>query len=176
MKSIVALGVSLALNVVMVNGAAAQETSDNRVAARSDWSVFVDSDPTECWVVSAPKETINTRDDRVVSVRRGDIQMFVTYRPSAGVSGEVSFAGGYPFANGSTVQLAIGESKFELFTSGENAWAASTADDAKIITAMKRGAQAVMVGRSSRGTKTEDRFSLYGFTSALEEAEKRCSG
>ncbi len=40
----------------------AQEASSNRVAANTDWSVFVEDDPTECWAVSAPKETVNTRD------------------------------------------------------------------------------------------------------------------
>ena len=49
----------------------AQEQSTNRVAAQTDWSVFVENDPTECWGVSAPKETVNTRDGRVVAVRRG---------------------------------------------------------------------------------------------------------
>ena len=45
---------------------AQQATSTNRVAAKTDWSVFVEDDPTECWSVSAPKETVNTRGGRVV--------------------------------------------------------------------------------------------------------------
>ncbi len=56
------------------------------------------------------------------------------------------------------------------------AWSASDADDAKIVTAMKRGTDAKLTAFSSRGTKTEDTFSLFGFTAAVEEAEKRCSG
>lgn len=156
--------------------ALAQEESTNRVAAKTDWSVFVESDPTECWGVSAPKETVNTRDGRVVAVRRGDILLFVFYRPGEDVKGQVTFTGGYPFASGSTVNLQIGSNSFELFTDGEWAWPASEADDAKIITAMKRGAQAVLTARSSRGTQTVDTFSLLGFTAAVEDAEARCSG
>lgn len=155
--------------------AAAQE-STNRVAAKTDWSVFVEDDPTECWGVSAPTETVNKKDGRVVAVRRGDILLFVAYRPGSGVKGEVSFTGGYPFAGGSTVTLDISGTSFELFTDGEWAWPASPQDDAKIITAMKRGANAKVTGRSSRGTVTEDTFSLLGFTAALDEAETRCSG
>jgi len=152
----------------------AQEQSTNRVAAKTDWSVFVENDPKECWSVSAPKETVNTRDGRVVAVRRGDILLFVFYRPAAGVSGQVTFTGGYPFANGSTVNLTIGDSQFELFTEGEWAWPASAADDAKIIAAMKRGSDAVLTARSGRGTVTKDTFSLLGFTAAVEDAETRC--
>ncbi|TDK50059.1 invasion associated locus B family protein [Antarcticimicrobium luteum] len=153
----------------------AQEESTNRVAAETDWSVFVENDPKECWSVSAPKETVNTRDGRVVAVRRGDILLFVFFRPGAGVAGQVTFTGGYPFADGSTVNLAIGDTEFELFTEGEWAWPATEADDAKIITSMKRGASAILSARSSRGTQTKDTFSLLGFTAALEDAEKRCA-
>lgn len=155
--------------------AIAQEQSTNRVAAKTDWSIFVESDPKECWGVSSPKETINTKEGRVVAVRRGDILLFVFYRPSAEVKGQVTFTGGYPFASGSTVNLNVGGTEFELFTEGEWAWPATTADDAKIITAMKRGAKAVLTGRSGKGTVTKDSFSLLGFTAALEDAEKRCS-
>ncbi|WP_371707747.1 invasion associated locus B family protein [Oceanicola sp. D3] len=163
--SIVAMGASASL---------AQE-SDNRVAAKTDWSVFVEDDPKECWSVSAPKETVNTRDGRVVAVRRSDILLFVTVRPGSG-AGEVSFTGGYPFAGGSTVTLDIGGTQFELFTEGEWAWSASPQDDARILTAMKRGAEAKLSARSSRGTRTEDTFSLLGLTAALDEATKRCGG
>ena len=154
-------------------GAEAQE-STNRVAAKTDWSVFVEDDPKECWGVSAPKETVNTREGRVVSVRRGDILLFVTFRPGSGASGEVSFTGGYPFAGGSTVELAVGDDSFELFTDGEWAWPADSTNDDALVAALKRGAEAVVTGRSSRGTVTKDTFSLLGFTAAMEEAEARC--
>ncbi len=171
-KLAASIGAAIVLATSIAN---AQDESTNRVAAQTDWSVFVESDPKECWGVSSPKETINSKDGRVVAVNRGDILMFVTYRPGAGSAGEVSFTGGYPFAGGSTVSLEISGSNFELFTNGEWAWSASPGEDAKIITAMKRGADAIVTGRSSRGTQTKDTFSLLGFTAALEEAEKRCS-
>ncbi len=162
--------------LVWASTAAAQEVSDSRVAANTDWSVFVESDPNECWAVSAPKETVNTRDGAAVTVRRGDIRLIVFYRPAENVTGQVMFAGGYPFASGSTVELTVGDTKFQMFTEGETAWPATPEDDAKFVAAMKRGANAVAVGRSGRGTRTEDTFSLLGFTAAVEEAAKRCAG
>jgi hypothetical protein len=45
-----------------------------------------------------------------------------------------------------------------------------------MVTAMKRGANAMVTGVSGRGTVTKDKFSLLGFTAAVEDAEKRCSG
>lgn len=168
-----AAGLGLAMSAT---GIAAQDVSTNRVAAKTDWSVFVEEDPTECWSVSAPKEIVNTRDGRVVAARRSEILLFVFYRPGDEVKGQVTFTGGYPFADGSTVSLTIGDDSFDLFTEGEWAWPASEAEDAKIITAMKRGAAAVLTARSSRGTRTQDTFSLLGFTAAVEDAQKRCGG
>ncbi len=155
--------------------AAAQEESTNRVAANTDWSVFVEDDPKECWGVSAPKETrLVDSNGNPTTGRRGDVLLFVFYRPAAGVNGQVTFTGGYPFAGGSTVSLTIGDATYELFTEGEWAWPATPEDDTRIVEAMKRGADAVLRGRSGRGNQTIDSFSLLGFTAAVEEAARRC--
>lgn len=169
-----AVFLSLGLATLWPAADAVAQVSTNRVAAETDWSVFVEDEPKECWGVSAPKETVNTRDGQAVEVRRGDILLFVTYRP--GATAEVSFTGGYPFANESTVGLEIGDTKFELVTNGEWAWSGSVDEDTRIIDALKGGASAVLTARSSRGTQTKDTFSLMGVTAALDEAAKRCSG
>jgi len=170
-------GVTAALMAGLIAGSAfAQSQSSNRVAAQTDWSVFVEDSPTECWGVSTPKETVNSRNGNVVAVNRGQTLLMVFYRPSAGANGQVAFTGGYPFASGSSVTLDIGGTTFDLFTEGEWAWPATTADDAKIIAAMKRGAEAKLTGRSGRGTQTDDTFSLLGFTAAVDDAAKRCGG
>lgn len=169
------LALGLGAASMMAGAALAQEQSTNRVAAKTDWSVFVETDPTECWGVATPKETVNTRDGRVVAATRGQILLMVFYRPSANAAGQVAFTGGYPFRSGSTVNVNISGNEFELFTDGEWAWPATTADDAKMVTAMKRGATAVVTGISSRGTTTKDTFSLLGFTAAVEDAESRCT-
>ncbi|MEL6572725.1 MAG: invasion associated locus B family protein [Pseudomonadota bacterium] len=176
MNLTIARHLTLVAALTLGQAAQAQDESSNRVAANTDWSVFVEDDPQECWGVSAPKESTNTRDGQAVEVRRGDILLFVFYRPGASVTGQVAFTGGYPFASGSTAQLSIAGTTFELFTEGEWAWPATPEEDARVVAAMKRGADATVVARSGRGTRTEDKFSLLGFTAAVEEAERRCEG
>ncbi|MDE0697184.1 MAG: hypothetical protein OXH76_15295 [Boseongicola sp.] len=179
--SALALSVAAACLAGFVN---AQDVT-TRVAEASDWQVFEGTGPRTCWAVTAPKKTVNTRNGRELRicqpgegppdcVRRGDILLFVTYQPARDVAGEVSFTGGYPFANGSTATLEIDGATFELFAQDEHAWAATPAEDRKIVTAMKRGADAIVTARSSRGTQTKDTFSLIGATAMIEEAEKRC--
>lgn len=167
---IVAASISLA-----AGSALAQAQTTNRVAASTDWSVFQETNPRECFSVSAPREQLNTRDGQPVQVTRGETLLFVFYRPDQGVNGQVTFTGGYPFASGSTVSVQIGSSTFQLFTEGNWAWPATPEDDARIVEAMRRGSEAVVTGVSGRGTTTRDTFSLMGFTAAVDEARSRCS-
>ncbi len=175
MKSIFANALGGAAVAVATMGAAtgamAQESTNN-VAVKTDWNVFTEASPKECWGVSVPKTTVNTKDGKPTQVRRGDIQLFVTYRPGKG--GEISFTGGYPFAPGSTIGVDVDGSKFEMFTDGEWAWTGGPQEDAALLAAMKRGTNAVQTAHSARGTQTKDTFSLRGFTAAVTEAESRC--
>jgi hypothetical protein len=166
--------VAVALATGVALPAWAQQDSTNRVAAETDWSVFVEEEPRACWSVSSPKEWVATRNGQAVQVNRGDILLFVTYRPDQNVRGEISFASGYPFAADSTVSVEVGEQTFQLFTSGDWAWPANPDDDARLMTAMQAGVQAIVTGTSARGTQTRDTFSLFGFTAAAAEAERRC--
>jgi len=161
--------------IMATGGLSAQETTDNRVAADTDWSVFQETDPIECFSVSAPKEQVNTRDGAAVAVNRGETLLFVFFRPAEGVAGQVTFTGGYPFAPDSTVTLDVGGTQFTLFTEGDWAWPASPDEDARIVEALKRGSQATLIGVSGRGTQTQDTFSLLGFTAAVDEARSRCT-
>jgi invasion protein IalB len=158
------------------SAAMAQQTGAETecVSAKTDWSVCVWNEPKECWGVSKPKETVNTRDGKPVQASRSEILLFVTFRPSTGAAGEVSFTGGYPFAPGSTVGVDIGGKTFDLVSDGEWAWPSSKDDDAAILAALKAGSSAIITARSTRGTNTKDTFSLNGFTAAMTEAEARC--
>lgn len=160
--------------LTLVGTAVSAQESSNQVAAKTDWSVFVENNPKECWAVTTFKESVNTRNGAVVAVRRTQTLLMVFFRPTANVKGQVGFTGGYPFKSGSTVSMKVDDTTYDLFTEGEWAWPQSAEDDAKIVAAMKRGKNAVLVGSSGRGTRTEDTFSLLGFTAAHDDAGKRC--
>jgi hypothetical protein len=151
--------------------------SSTSVASHTDWSVFVEDDPKECYIAAQPESSVARRDGNPVEVQRGDIRLFVSFRPGDNVTNEVSFTGGYPFREGSTVTLAVGENEFSLNPgqgdANEWAWTAP-ADDSRVVAALRGGADARLTGTSSRGTETVDTFSLMGFTAAIEDAEGRC--
>ena len=168
---------------LVVSAAMAQVTSKNRVAAYVNWSVFVENNPMTCWSVSAPTKQENRQKGRIVQVKRSATQLMVSVVPSQGINGQVAFTGGYPFEAGSTVNLNIDGTAFQLMAGSDDknekyaewAWPKNAEDDAKIIDALKRGNNAEIRGKSTRGTDTVDTFSLIGFTAALEEVRSRCS-
>lgn len=164
------LGCAAAIS--LIGAAAGAQDSTAKVATMTDWSVFAEKNPQECWGVSAPKETVNSKGGKPVSVRRGDILLFVTFHP--GKPGEISFSGGYPFEGGSTVTLDVDGTEFNLVTDGEWAWTAGPDDDTKVLAALKKGTSAKLTGHSAKGTQTQDTFSLRGFTAAMDEAAKQC--
>lgn len=175
MRSRLICAIAGATMTLLASQATAQQQSENQVAAKTDWSVFEETEPRECWAVSTFKESINTRDGHVVAVSRTSTLFMVFFRPDAGLNRQVAYTGGYPFAKGSTVNVNVDGNEFEMFVDGEWAWTASESDDSKIITAMKRGSKAILTAKSQRGTTTKDTFSLLGFTAALDEADKRCA-
>ena len=177
MKALIARGMGVVVVALGMAGATAAQESTNRVAAQTDWSVFIEENPNkQCWGVSAPKGWTAARNgsDVTSDVRRGEILLFVTFEPGSGGAGVISYTGGYPFADGSAVSLAVGGETFQLMTDGEWAWPGTPDEDAKVIAALKKGSEAVLVARSARGTETTDTFSLLGFTAAMTEAETRC--
>ena len=162
---------------LLAGGADAQ----TRVDAKKDWSIFeaTNENGKVCWIVSQPTKSTARRDGKTVEVNRGDIFLMVAVRKADNVKNEVSFLAGYPFKEGSKVEVVVnssgGANKFGLFTSGENAWTSSPQEDDKLTRAFRAGRDAQVTGESRRGTTTIDTFSLSGFTAAIKAAQDRCN-
>jgi len=153
------------------------QAAAERVAAHSDWAVFIAANPQECYIVSQPTGSKATRDGRPVEVNRGDIRLFVRFNPGEKVANEVSFTGGYPFREGAPVKVQVGSQAFNLNPGpgDTNGWAwPLPQEDGGIVEALRRGSSATVTGVSTRGTTTTDTFSLAGFTAAVNEAASRC--
>ena len=151
----------------------AQEKTD-LIGSFNDWDAFTlrrGNGTMLCYMVSVPKSWKASREN----VRRGDIYITVTHRPSGGVRDQVNIVVGYPLKKGSEVTATIdGQTSFELFTQGDGAWLYTAEQDSEMVQAMRRGVTLVVEGTSSRGTDTTDRYSLMGFTAAYNAISKAC--
>ena len=161
------LGVALALGFAGVHSAAAQQRS---LGTFGDWTAVVDGSGSKklCYVGSVPKKA----EGKYTS--RGDIHFLVTHRPADKVTGEVSVATGYTYADGKDAALDIDGKAFKLFTRGDNAWAYDAAGDREIVAAMKAGRTMIVRGTSTRGTVTTDTYSLAGFTAGMKAIDEAC--
>ncbi len=156
------------------------QAAAERVAAHNDWSVFVAGDPQECYIVSPPTSVAARRDGQPSEVDRGDIRLFVAFRPGENVTNEVSFTGGYPFARGqhrSTVVHRLARPSSSTPAQGDaGGWAwTEPEDDARMVAAMRARLDRDghrRLDRAARRRWTPSRSS--GFTAAVERRRGRC--
>lgn len=106
--------------------------------------------------------------------KRGVPYAIITHRPGDGTRNVFSYIAGYPYKDGSTVTVEVNGQRFILFTSGDTAWAPDPGSDSKLSKAITSGTEMVVTGTSARGTKTVDRISLKGSTSAHDEIDVEC--
>jgi hypothetical protein len=99
----------------------------------------------------------------------------ITHRPGENATNVVSFEAGYPFKEGTEVELTIGGKKFSLFTDKDTAWAPDAATDKAVTEALAKAKRAVVKGTSSRGTATVDIYTLGGLPQALAAIDKTCN-
>ena len=121
-----------------------------------------------CYALSQPKERLPA------GLNRDPGYLFVSFRPSENVRNEVAVVVGFPTRDGSEGQALVDETAFTLVTKGQNAWVKNPAEEGKLVEAFVRGRGLVLKISSARGNETRDRYSLSGFTAALDRAKKAC--
>jgi invasion protein IalB len=81
---------------------------------------------------------------------------------------------GYPFKSTSDATAEIGTAKFGMYTKNDGACIKNVADEARMIDAMRKGADLTIKGTSGHGMQSTDQYSLKGLAQALDRAEQEC--
>ena len=123
-----------------------------------------------CFALAKPTSSQTNPPDRP----RDPAYIFVSTRPAEKVKEEVSVIIGYPFKAKSDATVEVGATNFALYTQNDGAWIKNAAEEARLVDAMRKGADVVVKGESGRGTKTTDRFSLKGIAQALDRVAQEC--
>jgi hypothetical protein len=169
----------IALTMPNIAGAAKKSTSGSQTAATGEtqrlgsaegWTAYAYKEKSGqvCYLAGQPQKS------EPANTRRTPPTAMVTHRPEEKVANVVSFAEGYTLKDGSTAMLDIGGTKFDLFTKGDSAWAATSDLDKMIVEAMAKGKQAILKATPPKGKPTTDTYSLAGFTQALAMIDKAC--
>jgi invasion protein IalB len=151
-------------------GSAAPASSSTVLGTAGAWSAYLASDKTGrvCYLAGSPEKSESG------GVSRRAPSGMVTHRPAENIANVVSFVEGYTLKPGSEVALDIGDTKFQLFTDGDGAWARTSDLDRTIVTALAGGHTAVVKGISAQAHTTVDVYSLVGFDKALALIDKAC--
>ena len=153
-------------------GALPAIAAPNEMLVEKDWGAYRydDSAGRICFISSIPEESNGNYDPN----NRGETRVFVSHGPDKTERNVVQIVAGYRYKPQSDVMVNIDGKKFTLFTIEDRAYATSEEDDLRMISSMKRGSKMTVIGISSRGTKTTDRYSLSGFTKTKSVIDKTC--
>jgi len=163
---------ALALTAVIGAPAAAVAQDQTRLGAFKYWSAFTADAPDGkvCWAATAPVSTDYSGESR------SDVFLMVSMWPSRGIKNEVSIISGYRMDEKRTAQAKIGSDTYSFFTSADGAWLETRREEDQMVKSMKAGAKASVTGYSEGGSRSNDSFSLLGFTAAYKAAQKACKG
>ena len=140
-------------------------TTSNILAdlVKGKWSFVKDKD--YCYIGSLP-----TFLDIPEGKKRGESYILV-YRINKNPDAIVQINSGYPYKEKEPVNVKIDNKIYKFYSENDSAW---TNNDKEIIYAMKKGIKLNVTGISKRGTKTTDKYTLNGFTSAYTKLSKNC--
>lgn len=152
--------------------APAGETQPTLLGQYGDWGAYTASPAGKkvCFALAKPKTTKTEPAGR----KRDPSYVFVSTRPAENVKNEVSIIIGYPFKTSSDATAEIGTAKFAMYTQNDGAWIKNVAEEARMVDAMRKGADLTVKGTSGRGTTSMDQYSLKGLAQALDKIEQEC--
>jgi Invasion associated locus B (IalB) protein len=123
-----------------------------------------------CFAGAKPSSTQTTPPNKP----RDPVFFFVASRPGENVRNEVSVIIGYAFKPATDATVEIGPAKFAMYTQNDGAWIKNAAEETRLVETMRKGADLVVTGTSSRGTQSADRYSLKGLSQALDRVAQEC--
>ena len=130
---------------------------------KGKWNFTKDTD--YCYIGSIPQKI-----DLPEGKKRGDTYILV-YRINNSSEAIVQIDAGYLYKERKEVKVKIDNSLYKFYVEADTAW---TNDDKAVIYAMKKGIELRVIGESSRGTVTNDLYSLRGFTVAFNKLLSDC--
>ncbi len=140
------------------------------VASFGDWGVYTAQTGRSkiCYALSQPQDRLPK------NLNRDPAYLFVSFRPAENVRNEVALVLGFSAKENGPAEAAIGGASYALLTKATNAWLKNPAEEGQAIATMARGQSVMVKAQSARGNSLTDRYSLNGFSKALEQARREC--
>ena len=133
---------------------------------KGSWTLTTDND--WCYIGSLP-----VKSDLPETKKRGENYILV-YKIIGSDENIVQVEAGYQYNLDKDIIVKIDNTSFDFYSTEDSSETAWTDNDEKVIYAMKKGLELVLIGQSNRGTMTKDTYTLKGFTSALNKLNEDC--
>ena len=133
---------------------------------KGSWTLTTDND--WCYIGSLP-----IKSDLPETKKRGENYILV-YKIIGSNQNIVQVEAGYQYNLDKDIIVKIDNTSFEFYSTEDSSETAWTDNDEKVIYAMKKGLELVLIGQSNRGTMTKDTYTLKGFTSAINKLNEDC--
>jgi hypothetical protein len=161
--------VTVALAATLFVGDVALAAEPKSLGRFRDWESFSASEQGQkiCYALTSPKTSKGQYKSR------DPVFIMITRRPAERVFDEVSAIAGYTYQSNSKPVISVGKRKFPADAVQDVAWP-KLKDGRNLVSAMRGGSSLELAGTSSRGTNTQDSFSLLGFTAALKAIQRSC--
>jgi invasion protein IalB len=152
--------------------AAAAPAQPTLLGQYGDWGAYTAAPEGKktCFALAKPKAATTSPAGR----KRDPAYVFISTRPSENVRNEISVVIGYSFRATSDATAEVGPTKFAMYTQNDGAWIKNVAEEARLIDAMRKGADLTIKGTSSRGTSSTDTYSLKGLVQAMDRSAQEC--
>ena len=133
---------------------------------KGSWTLTKDND--WCYIGSLP-----IKSDLPVTKKRGENYILV-YKIIGSDENIVQVEAGYQYNLDKDIVVKIDNTSFKFYSTEDSSQTAWTDNDQKVVYAMKKGLELLLSGQSSRGTITNDTYTLKGFTAAINKLNKDC--
>jgi hypothetical protein len=160
--------------VVLASAVPAAADSPTLLGVFKSWTAATTGagDAKVCYAMAHP------RSSTPANAKRDPIGFLVSNWPARKASSEPEVVAGYPYKDDSTVTAEIGADKFTFFVKNDgtagSAWMKDTAEEARLVAAMRAGQQMSISGISRRGTLTRDTYALAGISDAIDKIRAAC--
>ncbi|WP_201751990.1 invasion associated locus B family protein [Microvirga arsenatis] len=136
-----------------------------------DWGVYTAQTGRSkiCYALSQPQDRLPK------NVTRDPAYLFVSFRPAENVKNEVALVLGFAAKENGPAEVSVGNTSYALITKAANAWLKNPAEEGQAIATMAKSGTMTVKTQSARGSNLTDRYSLNGFSKALEHARKECA-
>lgn len=117
--------------------------------------------------------SLNLESDLPNEKNRGE-NYIIVYKIIGNDENIVQIEAGYTYNLDKEIFVKIDNTNYPFYSTKDSPETAWTDDDDKVIYAMKKGLQLTLTGVSSRGTVTNDVYTLKGFTAAINKLNNDC--